>query len=77
MGHILQSFKNEYKMNENKDLFFSESTQLRATDLVGHSPKRGSKGGVYSPEDVERAVAVFRLLINVRERCRKQGLINW
>ena len=31
----------------------------------------------YTVDEVERAVDVIQLLIRVRDRCRKQGLIDW
>jgi hypothetical protein len=31
----------------------------------------------YSVDEVERSIEVIELLIKVRDRCRKQGLINW
>ncbi|MBK8202395.1 MAG: hypothetical protein IPK68_08830 [Bdellovibrionales bacterium] len=31
----------------------------------------------YTVDEVERSIEVIKLLIKVRDRCRKQGLINW
>ena len=31
----------------------------------------------YTIDEVERSIEVIELLIKVRDRCRKQGLINW
>jgi hypothetical protein len=31
----------------------------------------------YARDEVQQAIEVVRLLIKVRDRCRKHGLINW
>ncbi len=31
----------------------------------------------YTMDEVERSIRAIQLLIKVRDRCRKQGLINW
>lgn len=57
---------NEITLDETKDT-------LEARDKNDPHPRLPQ----YTIDEVERSIEVIQMLIKVRDRCRKQGLINW
>jgi hypothetical protein len=48
-------------------------SKIKSTDSV----KSGSDSPLYSKNEKQQATEAFKLLIEIRNRCRKQGLIDW
>jgi hypothetical protein len=62
--------------DEEKCEVFKEKRAARElTGLSKDSPH--PKLPQYTVDEVESSIEAIKLLIKVRDRCRKQGLINW
>lgn len=70
MVRILQCFRN-YMKNEEISNRIEDKKIITQNLYAVHEPSN------YSFREVESAITVFKLLIKVRNRCRKKGLIDW
>ncbi|MBX3020554.1 MAG: hypothetical protein KF799_02655 [Bdellovibrionales bacterium] len=41
------------------------------------NPKEQQSDPAYTDDEKERAIEVIKILLRVRDRARKEGLINW